>query len=298
MLDGLRQAVLALVLLVAFGVFAGYWGHLHPAADSIAAFRVHLLLALGALSLLALLLRGWRALGTAVLVVAATFWTSAAVLAPVASLSGGDIRLYSQNLRFTNEETAAVIGAVRAFEADVVLLQEVSATTRPVFEALAREFEVAEFCAFGGVGGVAILSKLPLAGDVLCAEGHGFLLVPMETSSGPMAFGSLHLPWPWPHRQAELSRKIAGLLAERDERMVIAGDFNMAPWGASVARIAAASGTSVVPGLRLSFRRAEVWPGLPLDHVLVPEGVQGRSELLGFFGSDHAAVGTVLSFKR
>ncbi|MEO0913990.1 MAG: endonuclease/exonuclease/phosphatase family protein, partial [Pseudomonadota bacterium] len=232
MLEGLRQAVFALVVLVCAGLFAGFWGEAHPAADSAAAFRVHLLIVLGALGLPAVFLRGWGAFGIAAAAAAATLWATSAFLLPPGSPERADLRLFSQNLRFSNPEAEAVIAAVRGFDADVVVLQEVSEITRPVFDTLARRYEVAEFCPFGGVGGVAVLARLPLAGDVLCARGQGLLLVPLETEAGPIAFASVHLPWPWPHRQAELSQRIAGLLAERRERMVIAGDFNMAPWGA------------------------------------------------------------------
>ncbi len=298
MISGLRQAVFALVLLVAGGIAAGFFGEVHPAGDSLAAFRGHFVLGVLGLGVLAILLRGWVALGAAVIVSGGAIVGSAAVLFPEEEAVREDLRLYSQNLRFTNRETAAVMQAIRDFDADIVVLQEVSSVTRPVFDVLSYEYQVAEFCPFGGVGGVAVLSRLPLAGPVDCARGQGFLLVPIVTEVGPISFGSVHLPWPWPHRQPEQAAKVARLVERRAERMILAGDFNMAPWGHSVQSIAAASDTRVVPGLRLSFQRPDIWPGLPLDHVLVPEGVDARSELLGLFGSDHHAIGTVLSLGR
>ncbi|QHQ34751.1 endonuclease/exonuclease/phosphatase family protein [Algicella marina] len=297
MITGLRRLALLLAIGGTCAVLAGMGGWLHPAGDSLAAFRVQLLMGLVALSGIGVLLRARAAVAVAMaaaLVAVAASWVT---WWPMEVPQSVDLRLYSQNLRFTNAEAAAVVGGVRAFDADVVILQEVSETTLPVFEMLSSGYDVAELCAFGTVGGVAVLSRLPLAGPALCERGQGFLLVPLQTSAGPFSFGSAHLPWPWPHQQARQAAKVAGVVAGQEGRMIIAGDFNMVPWGASVQRIARASRTRVVPGLRLSFRRPDLWPGLPLDHVLVPEGVRARSQLLGAFGSDHLAVGTELELR-
>lgn len=292
--------VLWLAALALFAaIVTGFAGKLHPAGDSLSAFRPQLTIALWGVELLAMCVMAKRIIMLAGLGLAIAVLGSMLVIMPGYRLFPEEhMRLYSQNLRFSNAETDKVLEAIRDFAPDVVALQEVSEVTRPVFDALAAEYPVAEFCRFGGVGGVALLSKHPLAGEVACAEGQGLLLVSVETNYGPVTFGSIHLPWPWPHGQARQAEKLAEIVAARDDRMVIAGDFNMAPWGASVQGIGQASKTTVVPWLRFSFQREWIPLGLPLDHVLVPEGIWGQSEKLAYSGSDHAAIGTMLHFRE
>ena len=76
---------------------------------------------------------------------------------------------------------------------------------------------------------------------------------------------------------------------------MVAGDFNMAPWGSSVDRIAIAARARLAPGFRLTFKDAAFWPGLPLDHVLSTAEITADVELLDRFGSDHHALGILVA---
>lgn len=97
---------------------------------------------------------------------------------------------------------------------------------------------------------------------------------------------TLHLHWPWPHGQAAQVDILASAIAALDRPVVVAGDFNMVPWGASVARIERAARARRTGATVTTFARFPLLP-LPIDHVLLPEGWAGRQSVLAELGSDH-----------
>lgn len=289
-LQGVRNALLTLNLLPLAGLAAGFAGRLHPALDSVAAFRLHIALAAASLWALAWLLRARNAkrVGTVSLAMAVLGLTT--TLIPAVPPEVTMLRGYSQNLRFSNPSLDQVEAAIRASEADFVLLQEVNQDNFALLSALEDRYPTRIVCDFRGVGGVAILTDLPVFGQEHCIPGEGLAWVEVQVPDGLVTLASLHLGWPWPYRQAGHVQRLLPKLQALPGRVILAGDFNMAPWGASVARVAEATHTAVVPGLRLTFDRDPLWPGLPLDHVLMHRSLAARVQMLGKLGSDHSAL--------
>jgi endonuclease/exonuclease/phosphatase (EEP) superfamily protein YafD len=61
----------------------------------------------------------------------------------------------------------------------------------------------------------------------------------------------------------------------------------MVPWAEAMRRLEERTGTVLVGPVRFSFRPWHLQPLLPIDHVLLPFGLKGRSALVGGLGSDH-----------
>jgi endonuclease/exonuclease/phosphatase (EEP) superfamily protein YafD len=208
------------------------------------------------------------------------------------------MRAYSHNLRYDNPTPGLVEQAIRASEADIVMLQEVSESNEVVLDALARDYPTRVLCEFSRVGAVAVLSRYRMIGEPGCARGQGIAWARLGTPDGPVTAVSIHLPWPWPYgTQARQSQRVAAILAELEEPVVIAGDFNNAAWSHAVGQLRLATGTRATPGLRLTLQRPLVWPGLPLDHALVSEDLVAESRMLDQFGSDHHALLTQMRWR-
>jgi len=277
---------------------AGYFGAAHPAFDSVGAFRLQALVGFGLLLVLSIGIGALVARALALVGIAVAAIGVLPALAPTEEVAEADLVIYSHNLRYDNPDIAAVAQAIRAEQADVVLVQEISAETRPLMDLLAAEFPTRIFCPFSDVGGLAVLSRLPARDASGCASGLGFVWATLRRpDGGEVTVASIHLAWPWPHGQRAHVARLEPLLAALPRPLVIAGDFNMAPWGDSVARVAAASGTRILPGLQPSFHKPGLWPALPLDHVLVSEEITAHSNMLARFGSDHNALKTRIKLK-
>lgn len=289
MLDGIR----GLTALVAAGgvvlTLAGFFGAAHPAFDTLAALRLHMGLAFAAIFVFAMafaaLTARFIALGGLAIVAAGVVPS----MVPQDPVGAEDLRVLSHNLRYDNATPEAVVAAVAARDVDVVLLQEVSERTRVVADALRFRTEV--LCDFGAVGGVAVLSRFPMVGQPGCARGQGVAWARLRTAAGEVTVATLHLPWPWPYgQQQRQATRVAEILADLEEPLLIAGDFNGPTWSHAMRQVQQITGTRALNGLRLTFQRAAFWPGLPLDHVLVSEDLTAQVEQLEPFGSDHAAL--------
>ena len=167
-----------------------------------------------------------------------------------------------------------------------------------MFDALQRHYAYSEFRNASHVGGVGILSRwLPVADIEAGAryEVPGLLVRQLLSPVGPLHVGVIHLSWPWPYGQAPHRSAMEKQLVELQGPVVLGGDFNAAPWSAAVEALAAASRTTVAPGVTPTFQR-KTWPvvgpliRLRIDHVLVPEAWQASTTIVPLPGSDHAAV--------
>jgi endonuclease/exonuclease/phosphatase (EEP) superfamily protein YafD len=101
---------------------------------------------------------------------------------------------------------------------------------------------------------------------------------------------SVHLEWPFPYDQFRQSRMIAKRITELQGPVLIAGDFNMVPWGWGVQRIGKAAGNRRLGAFRNTFDLGSWLLPLPLDSILVPQSATGKVELRPYLGSDHLGV--------
>lgn len=283
-----------MALITAAGIvltLAGFFGHVHPAFDTLAAFRLQAGIAFAGIFVFAMAFAALTARFLALAGLAIVAGGVAPSLVPQELVATDGMRIYSQNLRFDNPTPEAVLQAVEDVAANVVLLQEVSETTRAVPDALRGRFRTEVLCDFAAVGGVAVLSSYATVGRPGCARGQGVAWARLRTPEGEVTVATVHLPWPWPYgaQQAQMAR-VAEILAGLDEPLLIAGDLNGPSWTFATKKLAELTGTRVLRGLRLTFHDPAFWPGLPLDHILVSEDLLARVEQLGRYGSDHSAL--------
>ncbi|SEW38999.1 Uncharacterized conserved protein YafD, endonuclease/exonuclease/phosphatase (EEP) superfamily [Cognatiyoonia koreensis] len=274
----MRVIMAGFFCLAALGVFLGFGGWLHPAGDSLSLLRP----VFGVLCLIGLfLLRpAWlrRAMGIAVLSVAATV-----VPAFVGQKDGGDLRLYAKNLWWANSQIELVAADILAADVDVVMLQEVSKRTAHVLDLLADQFPYQHWCRHNEWMGEAVVSRIPMSGEGICTSTRGAAAAPIDIDGATVWVASVHIPWPWPYKSMTNEAEVGAVLKGLEGPVVVAGDFNMFPWTKRVRDVAAASGTELVGPTRATLTLWEM--PLPIDHVLAPGG--GSVERRPLLGSDH-----------
>jgi endonuclease/exonuclease/phosphatase (EEP) superfamily protein YafD len=281
---------------ILFSVLAPWY----PMADSVAHFRFHLTAVMLLTTILLMVVREWRPAGLAVAVSVAGVAGMAPAFPDRGGTEGSDVQaitIVQLNLSFRNTTPDAVADFIRSEQADIVTLQEVTAKTGRVIDILAEDYPFRVLCSAGRVGGQAILSRLPRAPGQSdgCIKGEGMAWMRVMAGGQQVSVASLHLHWPYPFGQERQIGRLEGHLKDLPRPVLLAGDFNAAPWSHAVDRIAQATDTAVAGGLRFSFDiRFNSWAppiAMPIDHILLPEDLTPLNVRVGPGpGSDHLSV--------
>ncbi|MEE9426593.1 MAG: endonuclease/exonuclease/phosphatase family protein [Paracoccaceae bacterium] len=282
----MRRLNLAVFWISLMLLAASFGGAVHGLGDSLAVFRFWWALLLGVSSFF--LLAGYfryALLGLGAIVLGAS-----PMLAGYMGGDGGNpfrYSLYQKNLLFNGTDPEAIKQDILEYLPDFVTLEEVSRKNRKMVAGLAQNFQSNLLCPFVGVGGVAIMSKWPMVEDAkTCAGNQGMAAMQVLTPDGPVWLVSLHLHWPYPHRQREQLAKLLPEIDRLDGPVILAGDFNMVPWSHTLFAVARATGSKRAGAVVNTYAHEVVPLRLPIDHVLVPGGV-GRLEVRPQLGSDH-----------
>lgn len=278
--------VIAVLALTALGF--SYTGAWFAPGDNLAVGRPNLIVVV---TLTALWLWWVRALRLAFICLLAG-GISAGLLAPYYlpdHAANGPLTLYQKNLLHKAWPRYPLADEIIASGADIVTLQEVSPHNKRYMKRLFDTYPAQIICPFRAGFDVAILTRYPIIpGTAGCAQNDGLALMQVRLPDGQRLWvAALHLYWPWPYSQFEQLARILPHLRNLEGPVVLAGDFNMVPWGASVARIAQATGTQHIGRVHDTYPHFRPLLTLPIDHVLVPRGTQGRTEMRPLHGSDH-----------
>lgn len=212
---------------------------------------------------------------------------------PINATENTDLTVIWFNLQWTNRtDPSQIAEALIASDTDIVILAEPGAV-RSMRQRLADTYPYQAGCQ--GPCGIVILSRIPF--DLLAVQRPGpmnedrMMVVGIDIPGlGPLTLVGLHLIKPWYYGITEQEiDTLFRTLARYPGPMVVAGDFNSAPWSKRMRKIVAAT------GLALPRRPIPTWPaqagtlGVPLDNVLVRRGpVLTALEPWGMgLGSDH-----------
>lgn len=298
----MRPLITALAGLAALAVLAGFGGGWWPLLDLVAAFRLHLAVLAGGLAAIAALGAHWRAAGLA----AGAALVAGASLGPALESSarpGGSraLSLLYGNVQETNATPDGLARRLIARGADVLVTSE---TPRALAERLAAHYPHRLVTGTrGNSRRTAIWSRFPLR------EGRLHLnntVAPTGASAvvelgGGVRLGLIGAHFSRPTESAQ-PRQVAALgeiAAGLPRPLVVVGDFNAAPWSATLTRAAALSDTRIAGGYRVTWKGAYATPlgalpepwGHQIDHVLVSGEVGIESiETLPLPGSDHAGL--------
>lgn len=261
-------------------------GAITPLGDSLAAFRLHMLLPAALVVPLLVFAHHLRsALILSATLIMAGLPVARSGLGPVPLST--DLTLHQQNLRFDNKNVASFIHHMRDTRPDAITLQEVSGHQNRILDEIGEEYPHFQMCGYA-TGSVGVLARDlgPRIGGG-CAEQAELAWITLDTPRGPLTIASLHMFWPWPKPQAAQIAYFEPVLAALPGQVVIGGDFNNVAWSAIVGRIAGASTTQPAAGLAPTYVLFGLWPGLRIDHVLIPMGATAEVTRQPRLGSDH-----------
>jgi endonuclease/exonuclease/phosphatase (EEP) superfamily protein YafD len=295
------RLALALVALA----LAALSGRAPYALDALSAVLVPLagVAAMSAGAFLALRRRGAAALAALAAAVAAggaaEVWTDPA--RPAAPGPSREITFATANVFLENPDLSGLVRALAALDADVLVTQETPHALLEAPELTALYPHRRTLQTPDTRGGPAIWSRLPFApADTDRAGVHpNHLIASLDAGlPRPVQVMVLHFASPlyggqgWQH--ADFHRFWPLLRAP----LIVAGDFNAAPWSATARRVEDITRTRVLGGYRPSwFGGAHGIPplpaplGLPIDHILVSPGIGATgARTAPLPGSDHHAI--------
>ncbi len=286
--------------VLAIGI--GFFGHIHPAFDTFAHFRMHFAVCL-LIAFLVLVFTRHKVVAALALGAAAVGIYTAQIGYPWtakqrAALSDKPVySLLHLNLLWNHNDPEPVVNWLSEQDPDIFSLSEVSHVWEPYVLRLHDKWPYIFHCPeYGKRGGVRIYSKWPMTpkGEY-CGVFGTFGKTSVKAPSGEtLTIGSLHLRWPWPASGPEQLETFIPELEQLAEDVLIAGDFNATPWSRTVKRFAQTGGLNIASGIGPSWLFEELpgglarIAGLPIDHVLHKGRVHVLStERLEYVGSDH-----------
>jgi endonuclease/exonuclease/phosphatase (EEP) superfamily protein YafD len=213
--------------------------------------------------------------------------------------AGFTFDVLSINVDAGNMAYETIADAVRAADADVVAIVELTAELDQTLLALADRYPHRFMASANGNFGIGVLSRYPLraAGEISTGPTSAIDSV-VELPSGPIRLIAAHLYPPVGRRMAEIRNRqldqLAAYVNGIEEPLVICGDFNLSPYSPFFDRFTEAADLRDV---RLRQGLGFSWPsffppaGIPIDHCLIRGPLAVKSiERLDRFGSDHYPV--------
>ena len=201
-------------------------------------------------------------------------------------------RLYQKNLLSRAWPRYPLADDIIASNAAFVTLQEVSAHNLKFMRTMFETYPSKVICPYQLEKSVAVLSMYPtIAGTAECGETAGLALMQVDLPDGQRIWiVALHLDWPFPFSQPAQVDEVVARLAALTGPIVVGGDFNMVPWGATVRRISHTARSQRLGPYRPTYPKFGWLLPLPIDHVLVPEGSTGITKAKNLHGSDHMGI--------
>ncbi|ONM50137.1 endonuclease/exonuclease/phosphatase family protein [Nocardia donostiensis] len=252
--------------------------------------------------LLFLLARGWRSAAAAVVVVVAALWVQVPLFVPDGrAATGTEVTVLQANLLFGEADAAAVVGAVRDNEVDVLTLNELTPDALARLSAAGLDtllpYRYVEPVAGGG--GTGIYSRFPLRDN---RKFDGFVLNNLAATVDLPELGAVTVyafhPLP-PTADSAIwgaeMRRIHGILGGEHGTAIVGADFNATGdhaafrnlLGGNFSAAADLAGAGILP----TYPADRPWgPVIAIDHVLVAGGSAERVSTLVIPGSDHRAV--------
>lgn len=279
-------------------LLVGALGRYVPIGDSLAVFRLELA-GLLVVSALVGMIAGTRRSGYVSLAVAAFAIGSVLSFSGVPDLQGpAHLRLHQHNVLFNNKDAARLARTIAGTDADVVTLQEVGGPNFTGLKSLGADFPIYHICQYDRGGTAVFVRGVEAAIDAGCAEGTELAWIRFDTLAGPVTVASVHLLWPWPKSQYWQLELVERELARLPQPVVLAGDFNMVPWSATLSRLSHQIDGKVARGITPSYVMGSGWPAFRIDNVIAPEGADLRVEVVERLGSDHNGLTAEIRFPQ
>ncbi|GHA15566.1 hypothetical protein GCM10007989_07930 [Devosia pacifica] len=297
----IRGIVTGLAFVVGLIVIAASAPPYLPGQALLQSLRLHLAIGLAVfLPAFLFLAAPWRALGTALLLIASLFhsWSiintqqQARTLVEGAEFATG-FDVLSFNVLISNQNGEAIADMLLERDADVVVLTE-GAPVYSEFSRLSQRYPYRAGCVEVATCDLMILSKTELIDvDILSLSSFSpnrTILARTTIDGEPVRLAAVHLTKPYFDWQAQGEAfKLTQFLNQSEGALVLAGDLNAAAWSGNIHRLLL--NTGMIPGPEYPA----TWPtefgpaGVPIDNIFTrkPAYISRISALPDPLGSNH-----------
>jgi len=216
-----------------------------------------------------------------------------------AGLVESNLRIVTANLLKSNLKHDLFLEFIADADPDIIFIQEIDDAWAVSLRALEEAYPYSELLPSPGDFGIALFSRIPLDPveivyytDSVLPWVHAGLTV----NGRHLSVLSYHT-WPPVSRERLETRDgdldfLAKYVADAEDLVLVAGDFNVTPWSPSYKKMIRASG---LKNARRGFGVKPTWAAipspialLPLDHVLLSPEIAVKSLRVGpRIGSDH-----------
>ena len=298
-LGTLASGAAAVLFIVAL---AGYAGRLSPALEVMANFRLHLAVVAGLLGMVLGLAKLRRGAGLALL----TTLIAAAGLGPVFDPvqrpgDGRPLTLFYANLWDRNPQPQELAAMLRAIDADILITSETPRAVAEGAEGLRAAYPYRLVRSGPGEAlRTAIWSKYPLGGGALYLDNTvaptGATALADLGGGATLGLIGAHFSRPFERLHMIQAEALGPMATTLGHPLIVAGDFNAAPWSRVAARAASVTGTDILGGYRVTWKGVyrtplgplpEPW-GHQIDQILLSSGIGVETAgTLDLPGSDH-----------
>ena len=295
--------------LLTVAVVLGYGGPIIYELDVLGHFRLHFLLILILLFVLAAALRRWSALWRALLGV----FVAMAGLSPLWETPGTEkegfaLSVMTANVHHENPRTEEMVTALRGADADVLVTNETTKAALSGADPLSEiyPYRVA-LTTRGRILRTVIWSKFPMRDGTLLLEDriepNGAIAIVQLPDGREVSILGLHLAHAIPGNQALQVAALGDITATLPRPLIVMGDFNASPWSYAVRQAEELTGTERVPGYRVTWQGAYPSPAGPvpsvlghaIDHILLSPGLRTEAvAVVDIPGADHDAVRAIV----
>ena len=214
-----------------------------------------------------------------------------------------DLTVVQFNLWAANPQQARTARWILAQNADVIVLEEAYGGVEPIIRQLRARYPYATTCRRSPCSAMILSRRAPVrTGDTQRLPGVRTHLsgawATFNTAQGPVTVFGVHFGWPWPfgNQRAQRNILVQSLRGLPHDRLILAGDFNAAPWSYSLRRL------DRNLGLQRYSRAMPSWPAqpgtagplvlpfpiMPIDHAYAGPGWSEVEVRRGpRLGSDH-----------
>lgn len=241
------------------------------------------------------------ALFTTVINVGAIIQAIDAVPGAPAEAAGRAIRVMTFNIDAFNTQRDATIAAIRAANADIIVLQEAVGDWPRALDALKRDYGYVAPADLAVSQGMMILSRLPIAQVEQFEPAsmyYPYLAATVKIQSTSVTVIAFHPPRPLHSGESEGRVASFDSLAQHVRRLkgavIVAGDLTATPWSRPFADFVHTTGMVKAWSLKPWLNTWPSWLpylGIPIDQILVNSAVAIADVRLGAAsGSDHFPV--------
>lgn len=180
------------------------------------------------------------------LLAAAAFLVGCAPEAPRTPVPPQEITIFTQNLHAEGRIVQPLGDVIRAVNADIVALQEVSSGAAQLFDAQLRDLYPHQIAVMGRdrYAGMAVLSRFPIRDDHSWLPDQRLLRVELDVNGARLMVYNAHPASPG-STQMDTTRRSADIafmleqVAQATMPVLLVGDMNSEPWSDDYARITA-----------------------------------------------------------